>query len=176
MSLDVITPQKARELIAQGAVFIDVREPDEHARERIPGAHNHPVSALSPHTRVAPGEAEIIVFHCRSGARTVAHGARLKQAAGCDAYILDGGLDAWKKAGFDVEKDSRQPLELQRQVQIAAGGMIVLGGILGVAVDPWFFALSVGVGAGLVFAGVTGVCGLARFLRAMPWNRALRSA
>jgi hypothetical protein len=27
------------------------------------------------------------------------------------------------------------------------------------------------VGAGLVFAGVTGFCGMARLLALMPWNR-----
>ena len=36
-------------------------------------------------------------------------------------YILEGGLDAWKSAGLPVVKDASQPLELQRQVQIAAG-------------------------------------------------------
>ena len=36
MSIRAITPNQARELLAQGAVLIDVRETDEHARERIP--------------------------------------------------------------------------------------------------------------------------------------------
>jgi hypothetical protein len=60
---------------------------------------------------------------------------------------------------------------LTRQVQIAAGSMVVLGVILGVTVSPLFYALSGFVGAGLVFAGVTGTCGLASVLRLMPWNR-----
>ncbi|WP_245586965.1 YgaP-like transmembrane domain [Pelistega indica] len=34
------------------------------------------------------------------------------------------------------------------------------------------FSSSVGfVGAGLLFAGITGFCGLARLLQGMPWNR-----
>jgi len=49
----------------------------------------------------------------------------------------------------------------------------LLGAGLGVAVSPRFHALSAGVGAGLVFAGVSGICGLATLLRRMPWNRAL---
>jgi hypothetical protein len=58
-----------------------------------------------------------------------------------------------------------------RQVQIAAGSMIVLGVVLGMLVAPGFYLLSGFVGAGLVFAGVTGTCGLASVLRLMPWNR-----
>jgi hypothetical protein len=63
-----------------------------------------------------------------------------------------------------------------RQVQIAAGSMVVLGVVLGALVAPGFYALSGFVGAGLVFAGVTGTCGLARILRLMPWNRAPAAA
>jgi len=42
---------------------------------------------------------------------------------------------------------------------------------LGYLVTPAFFALSAFVGAGLMFAGATGWCGMARLLRFMPWNR-----
>ena len=49
----------------------------------------------------------------------------------------------------------------------------MLGVVLGALVTPWLFLLSGFVGAGLIFAGVTGTCGLANVLRNMPWNRAL---
>ncbi len=58
-----------------------------------------------------------------------------------------------------------------RQVQIAAGSLVLLGVILAVLVSPWFVALSAFVGAGLVMAGVTGFCGMANLLAHMPWNR-----
>lgn len=70
-------------------------------------------------------------------------------------------------------RDSRQPIELMRQVQIAAGSMVVLGVVLGVLVAGPFYILSAFVGAGLVFAGLTGTCGLASLLRRMPWNRSI---
>ena len=63
-----------------------------------------------------------------------------------------------------------------RQVQIVAGSLVVLGVLLGSLVSPWLYALSGFVGAGLVFAGVSGTCGLASLLRLMPWNSALASA
>ena len=58
-----------------------------------------------------------------------------------------------------------------RQVQIVAGSLIVLGVVLGYAVHAGFFLLAGFVGAGLVFAGVTGFCGMAVLLMKMPWNK-----
>ncbi|WP_270933925.1 rhodanese family protein [Falsiroseomonas oryzae] len=169
--LKSITPQQAAQLLGEGATMVDVREPDEHARERIPGARNLPLSRLGD-TRLALPAGRPVLFHCRSGARTQGHAGRLAATAGaCEAYVVEGGLEAWKRAGLPVAVDRRQPLELMRQVQIAAGSMVVLGVVLGVLVAPAFYALAGFVGLGLVFAGVTGTCGLARLLRAMPWNR-----
>lgn len=170
--LKTITPQEAATLLREGgATLVDVREPDEHARERIPGARNLPLSKLEE-AELAVQEGRPVLFHCRSGARTGSHGTRLAAKAGLvEAYVVEGGLDAWKRAGLPVAEDRRQPLELMRQVQIAAGSMVVLGVLLGALVAPAFHALAGFVGAGLVFAGVTGTCGLARVLRLMPWNR-----
>ncbi|WP_325231663.1 YgaP-like transmembrane domain, partial [Sphingobium sp.] len=65
----------------------------------------------------------------------------------------------------------RQPIEVMRQVQLVAGGLVLLGVVLGFLVAPAFFGLSAFVGAGLIMAGATGWCGMARLLRLMPWNR-----
>jgi rhodanese-related sulfurtransferase len=172
--LTTITPAEAARLLRdEGATLVDVREPDEHARERIPGARNLPLSRLEE-AELALLEGRPVVFHCRSGARTAGHAGRLAARAGaCEAFVVEGGLEAWKRAGLPVAEDRRQPLELMRQVQIAAGSMVVAGVLLGLLVSPWFHALAGFVGAGLVFAGASGTCGLARVLRLMPWNRAL---
>ncbi len=68
-------------------------------------------------------------------------------------------------------KDASQPIEIMRQVQIGAGSLVALGAILGFAIHPGFHLLSAGVGAGLVSAGATGFCGMARLLALAPWNR-----
>ena len=170
--LNTITPDEAARLLREGgATLVDVREADEHARERIPGARNLPLSRLEE-AELAVHQGKPVLFHCRSGARTAGNADRLVAKAGlCEAYVVEGGLDAWKRAGLPVAEDRRQPLELMRQVQIAAGSMVVLGVLLGAFVTPGFYILSGFVGAGLVFAGVTGTCGLAQVLRMMPWNR-----
>ena len=170
--LNTISPDEAARLLRDGgATLVDVREADEHARERIPGARNLPLSRLEE-AELAVHQGKPVLFHCRSGARTAGNADRLAAKAGlCEAYVVEGGLDAWKRAGLPVAEDRRQPIELMRQVQIAAGSMVVLGVLLGAFVTPGFYLLSGFVGAGLVFAGVTGTCGLARVLRMMPWNR-----
>ena len=167
MSLPTVTPTEAKRLIEGGAILIDVRGPDEHARERIPGARSHPLDHL---TTLDEG-GRIAIFHCRSGQRTAAHAAKLAAAATCEAYIIEGGIEAWKKAGLPIASDRSQPIEIQRQVQIAAGSLVLLGVLLGQIASPAFYAVSAFVGAGLVFAGFSGWCGMARLLALMPWNR-----
>jgi hypothetical protein len=61
-------------------------------------------------------------------------------------------------------------------VQIAAGSLVLLGVVLGLLWRPEFYALSAFIGVGLLFAGITGWCGMARLLELMPWNRQPRPA
>ena len=173
MSLPTISPQQAKQMLDQGAILVDIREPDEHARERIAAAKHMPLSRLDD-ADFSVHRGKPVVFHCRSGARTAGNAPRLAAKVGgeCQAYIVDGGLDAWRKAGLPVVTDRRQPLELQRQVQIGAGSLVFFGTLLGLAVSPWFYAVPLFVGAGLLTAGITGFCGMARVLVHMPWNRA----
>jgi rhodanese-related sulfurtransferase len=169
MSLPTILPRKAQQLVKNGALLIDIREADEHARERIPGAVNRALSSL--HEPLEHDAGKITIFHCKSGNRTSANARRLRDAALGEAYIVAGGFDAWKREGLPVLQDRKQPLELLRQVQIAAGSLVVAGFLLGVFVDVHLYALSALVGAGLILAGATGTCGMARILALAPWNR-----
>ncbi len=173
MSLPTISPDHAKRLLDEGAMLVDIREADEHAREKIAGARPMPLSKLDE-AELAVHEGKPVLFHCKSGARTLANAPRLADKAGdaCEAYIVEGGLDAWKRAGLPVVTDRRQPIELQRQVQIGAGGLVFFGTLLGLLVSPWFFAVPLFVGGGLMNAGMTGFCGMARLLVHMPWNRA----
>jgi rhodanese-related sulfurtransferase len=176
MLLPTLTPSEAKRLLDQGAILVDIREADEHAREKIPGARLMSLSKLDD-ADLALHEGRPVIFHCKSGARTKGNSARLANKVGeaCEAFIVEGGIDAWRKAGLPVAVDRRQPLELQRQVQIGAGSMAFLGTLLGLFVSPWFFAVPAFVGAGLMLAGITGFCGMARILVKAPWNRAVHA-
>lgn len=168
MAIRTIPPAVAARLLEQGATLIDIRSPDEHARARIADAQNIPLERLSDNS--APGDA--IVFHCRSGMRTAQAADRLAKAAGNrDCYIVEGGLTAWGNAGLPIVEDHRAPIEMQRQVMIAAGSLVLTGTILSLLLSPAWIGLAMFVGAGLTFAGVTGFCGMARLLALMPWNR-----
>ncbi len=154
----------------RSAVVVDVREADEHAAERIAGARPVPLSRFDP-TAVPAGDGPRVVLCCRSGKRAAEAAGHLVRAGRSDVWLLEGGLEAWKAAGLPVEFGRGPHISILRQVQITAGGLVVAGTILGATVSPWFLLLSGGVGAGLMFAGISGTCGLASVLARMPWNR-----
>lgn len=144
-------------------VAIDVREPDEYGYERIERIANRPLSSLQRQAAEFKEAARVYVM-CQTGMRSK-DAARLLHQAGCrDVRVVEGGLGAWKKRGFPVKR-APGPIPIMRQVQIAAGSLVVIGIIL-----RWYW-LSAFVGAGLVFAGTTGTCTMAMILARMPWNK-----
>ncbi|MGB0684289.1 MAG: rhodanese family protein [Magnetovibrionaceae bacterium] len=167
--LTPVTAGKAQTLIAAGeAVLVDIREQDERRRRSIPGSLSSPISGLGDQFRLHVPADKKVIFHCKSGMRTQSNAARLASLVPSESYSLDGGLDAWTGP---VDENPAAPIEIIRQVQITAGLMILLGVVLGYLVDPGFFALSGFVGAGLLFAGITGTCALAGLLARLPWNK-----
>lgn len=100
--LTPITPENLAQRIESGeARLIDVREPEEFSREHISGAVSLPLSRLdSGGVDIAPNA--MVVFTCKSGMRTNANCTRLAQLVDGEAFVLDGGVDAWKRAGFEV--------------------------------------------------------------------------
>jgi len=174
-SLIPLSPAEVSTRLKAGkAHLVDIREPDEVAREHIAGAVSAPLSAFETADLTLLADRGVI-FMCRTGNRTGAHRHRLAAGTRGEAFVLDGGLDAWKQAGLPTSINAKAPLEMMRQVQIGAGGLILAGAALGLWVHPAFWGLTVFVGAGLLTAGVTGFCGMARVLALMPWNRPARA-
>lgn len=172
MTLPTISATRAAAMLRAGdALLVDVREADERARLHVPGSSHLPLSRLGdPEPFVGNGTA--MIFHCASGARTAQNAGRLAAHAGeGGAFIVEGGIEALRRAGVSVHEDRRAPLPLMRQVQIAAGSLVLVGVLLGAFVAPAFYGIAAFVGAGLVFAGTTGFCGMANILALMPWNR-----
>lgn len=169
--LITLTPDAVADRLRQGhALLIDIREADEFARRHIPGAVSRPLSRFE--TIAVPEIAGTeVIFTCRSGMRTAANADRLANAVVGAAYVLDGGLDAWSRAGLPVEANRKAPLEMMRQMQIVAGSLVLTGVALGWLVSPYFYGVSAFVGAGLTFAGISGFCGMIRLLGYLPWNR-----
>ncbi len=95
-----VTPERAKQMIDDGAVLIDIREANEYARENIPGARHYALSQVNRGHPVKDGDT-VLIFHCKSGARTNMNAGKLAARAGeCEVYLLAGGIEAWKRAGL----------------------------------------------------------------------------
>ena len=167
-----VTPEQLEKWLESGdTVLVDVREDFEHHSERIDGSHLHALSRFDPKAIRDQHSDKRVVFHCRSGKRSK-DAAKRYQSENQHVFHLTGGIEAWKKSGRQVIRSAGATrIDVMRQVQIAAGALILLGVILGYTVSSALFGISAFVGVGLLFAGLTGWCGMAKILGAMPWNK-----
>ena len=175
-TMNAVAPSEVARMRAEGRPFelIDVRTPAEYASVHAEGARLVPLDALDPKavlaSRRSPGDAPVLLI-CRSGARA-AKACEAFAAAGIPGVsVVEGGTDAWERAGLPVVRGPGKVISLERQVRIAAGSLVLLGAALAALVHPAFIGLSAFVGAGLVFAGVTDWCGMGLLLARMPWNQ-----
>jgi len=160
----------AHEVIHFHGRIIDVRSPAEYAAERLPRAENVPLDRLA---EVAAGwdRGEPLLVMCKSGVRSTDGARRLAEMGFARVDMLDGGIDACRKAGVEIlGKGGHMPIV--RQVMLVAGLMLLAGLVLSSLVSPWFILLTWFVTLGLINAGLTGWCPMARILEKMPWNAA----
>ncbi|MDE2385709.1 MAG: hypothetical protein KGO53_13925 [Alphaproteobacteria bacterium] len=101
---DIISPAHAHALLQKGALLIDIREPGEFAGESIPGSENMPLSSIA--TRKVEAGGKEVVFLCKSGARTQMNMAVLGKVGGQQSHIMQGGIMAWKSAGFATQSSA----------------------------------------------------------------------
>ncbi len=99
-----VTPVDAVDMIADGALLIDVRERDEWDTERIPGAEFRPMSQINGWHADLPRDRTVIV-QCNSGHRSgnVVH-ALMSQAGFDNLFNLSGGIVGWKFQNQPVER------------------------------------------------------------------------
>ena len=164
-----LSPHELAEQQRNGRVsIVDVREPMEFVGASIPGSTNIPLGQIG---KVALPEAPLVLV-CQSGARSERGVATLRSLGQGESLAdLEGGLLAWEAARLPLERRRGAPLPLMRQVQISAGALVLIGVVLSQTLAPGWIWLSGFVGAGLIFAGISGFCGMARLLTLLPWNR-----
>ncbi len=96
---------KAKELIAKGAVVLDVREYPEYVAGHIPGAVWTPRGLLDfKADEWLPDKEKIYLVYCKTGGRGIVSSCDLKKIGYKNVYNLKGGFDAWTKAGEPMEK------------------------------------------------------------------------
>lgn len=170
-----IPPRELHRLLADGrpAQLLDVRTPGEFAAAHVPEAKLIPLDALDPAAfQRQRGAEEIPVYVlCHSGGRARRAIDRLERAGVHGCVLVEGGTQAWMDAGLPVIVGQSRALPLMRQVQITIGLISAAGAVLALAANPLFAIIPLVMGCGLVFAGITGICGLALLLAKMPWNR-----
>lgn len=171
MSFETIPAAQLPSLLAEGHTVIDVRSPSEYRAEHVQGAELNPLDTLDAEdfcTHNDPGFPVYIL--CKSGKRASMAAEKLVTAGHQSIFVVEGGTDAAKTAGVEIEY-GQGSISIERQVRIAAGSLVVLGVVLGLTVHSGFLGISAFVGAGLVFAGITDTCGMGLMLAKMPWNR-----
>ena len=171
-----IKPLELQRLLAEGAPaqLLDVRTPGEFAAAHVPGAKLIPLDDLNPGAfQRQRGSEEIPVYVlCQSGGRARKAIEKLEQGGVHGCVLVEGGTQAWIDAGLPTERAQSTVLPLMRQVQITVGLISAAGAALVLAINPLFAIIPLVMGCGLLFAGLTGMCGLALLLAKMPWNRA----
>jgi hypothetical protein len=108
---------------------------------------------------------------CQSGGRARRAIEKLKNGGVQCCVLVEGGTQGWIDAGLPVNLGKSRVLPLMRQVQITVGSLAATGALLALTVNKLFAIIPLAVGCGLLFAGLTGICGLALLLAKMPWNK-----
>jgi molybdopterin/thiamine biosynthesis adenylyltransferase/rhodanese-related sulfurtransferase len=103
--IDEVDPAAVREQVGNGAVIVDVREPEEWSAGHIPGAIHVPKSYLESRIEGAvPDHEKHVVLYCASGNRSAWAARTLIEDLGYEhVESMTGGFTLWKDRGYEVE-------------------------------------------------------------------------
>lgn len=167
--------QELRRRINAGlpAFLLDVRTAPEYASVHVPGAKLVPLDELDAAVfcRDRKEDGAPVYVLCHAGGRARRAIEKLEKAGARGCVLVEGGTQAWIDAGLPVNRGPSRVLPLMRQVQITVGFLSAAGALLALTVNKFFAIIPLVAGSGLLFAGLTGFCGLALLLAKMPWNK-----
>jgi sulfur-carrier protein adenylyltransferase/sulfurtransferase len=114
--IEEVDPTEVREALGNGAVVVDVRETDEVAQGKLPGAAHVPRGHLESRIEgTAPDRSQRVIVYCASGNRSALAARTLREDLGYERVeSMTGGYTLWKDRGYDVEVP-RQFTPEQRQ-------------------------------------------------------------
>ena len=152
-----ISPKQLCELNNQSPVdLIDVRTPAEFGDTRANCARNVPLDVLDPKAVMAARNGvanQPLYVICKSGGRSSQACKKFLDAGFANVVNVEGGTSAWVAAGLPVIR-GKKAISIDRQMRMLAG-TLALAGVALTYIDPRFIGLTVFIGAGLIFAGVT---------------------
>ena len=89
--------------------FVDVREDDEFGQDHAAGAIHIGKGVIERDIETAiPNKQAPIVLYCGGGYRSVLAADSLRQMGYTDVISMDGGIKAWRAAGYPMEKGPRR--------------------------------------------------------------------
>lgn len=90
--------EKAKELIASGAILLDVRTQSEYDENHIEGAILLPYAKITKDTAsdYLENKDSVVIVYCASGGRSAQAGKTLKSLGYTNVYDL-GSIDNWEK-------------------------------------------------------------------------------
>jgi rhodanese-related sulfurtransferase len=113
LRMDRISPHELQDMMSDGSVstILDVRSPlTQAASGRIPGARTVDMQFIAQGIDGVPVEDEVVVYcACPNEASAVKVAQQLKALGFKRVRPLNGGIDAWIAAGFDVERVEAEP-------------------------------------------------------------------
>lgn len=149
---------------------LDVRTPAEFETVHLPGSDNVPLDTLREHReQIANNLDQDVVLLCRSGTRAEQAQRTLAEIGLAHVHVLHGGITRWEADGGTVVR-GRQRWDLERQVRLVAGSLVLAGGLGSLAL-PGLQWLATAVGGGLVIAALTDTCAMGAALQKLPFNR-----
>ncbi|MGH2858846.1 MAG: molybdopterin-synthase adenylyltransferase MoeB [Solirubrobacteraceae bacterium] len=103
--IDEVDPTAVREQLGNGALVVDVREPEEWGAGHIPGARHVPKSYLESRIEgAAPDRAQHVILYCQSGNRSAWAARTMIEDLGYEhVESMIGGYTLWKDRGYEVE-------------------------------------------------------------------------
>ena len=148
MPLTPVTPLKAQGLLGDGARLIDIRSPHEFDEAHVPGSDNQPLGSGAGFD-----EGEAVVFLCRTGKRTQMNEGELASLCQARAYLIDGGLEAWREAGLPVSAEAERPSGFEGGTLTFGGGLIFVGLLFGWLRTSWWLIIPALVAIDMILAG-----------------------
>jgi rhodanese-related sulfurtransferase len=97
-----ISVDQAYKYYQEDVAFLDVRTQGEWDAAHIPGATLLPLDELEARVGDLPPDLEMVVY-CRSDNRSAEAARILMEAGFSDVYSMDGGLNDWIEAGYEVD-------------------------------------------------------------------------
>jgi molybdopterin/thiamine biosynthesis adenylyltransferase/rhodanese-related sulfurtransferase len=103
--IDEVDPSQVHEELGNGSVIVDVRENDEVAQGKLPGAVHVPRGHLESRIEgAAPDRSQRVVLYCASGNRSALAAKTLTEDLGYEnVESMTGGYTLWKDRGYEVE-------------------------------------------------------------------------